>query len=475
MDYFTFIFLLISLFNFSLSYELSEERIKKLDEILNSQMKVAKLKTVGFIITNSNDTIFQKIYGDTEKVNTKTPFILGSVSKSFTALALLKLNIPLNQTLDKFDLKDYIKDEIAKEITISELLNHTSGLASFSPNRVYEKGYFNYSNYGFALLGKIIEKKSGKNYNDYMNETIFKPLEMVNSHTKYNEDIVGSYDNFLGFVTKYGNLKSEIGDGFYTPAGYISASIEDMGKYLRHYLDKDPEIQKYIQQITRGNIDIEYNIQYGMGMCITKKINRTTVWHNGATASFLSYLYIYPELDIGFFIITNTRDTLCQNPTNQFFDNIEEYLVSDFYSPVDIQQFLFVHFTYDLTYLIIIAIPSVYLIITIIRKIKVKKYSWFDGTKGIIIFCIDLTILVIMPIVSIIVLYTLDADIREIIVLLKDLPFVIFLFSSILFLTFIIKAVYIILYKKYLFKYDEGNIKKLSEMDLNILDDDEGK
>ena len=200
MDYFTFIFLLISLFNFSLSYELSEERIKKLDEILNSQMKAAKLKTVGFIITNSTHTIFQKIYGDTEKVNTKTPFILGSVSKSFTALALLKLNIPLNQTLDKFDLKDYIKDEIAKEITISELLNHTSGLASFSPNRVYEKGYFNYSNYGFALLGKIIEKKSGKNYNDYMNETIFKPLEMVNSHTKYNEDIVGSYDNFLGFV-----------------------------------------------------------------------------------------------------------------------------------------------------------------------------------------------------------------------------------------------------------------------------------
>ena len=80
-----------------------------------------------------------------------------------------------------------------------------------------------------------------------------------------------------------------------------------------------------------------------------------------------------------------------------------------------------------------------------------------------------------MPIVYIIVLFSLDADIREIINLVKDLQYVIFLFSLILFMTFIIKAVYIKLYKKYVVKNDEGNIKKLSEMDLNILDDDEGK
>ena len=475
MDYFIFIILLISLFNNFLSYELSEERIKKLDKIINSQMKDAKLKTVGFIITNSSKTIFQKIYGETEKANTKTPFILGSVSKSFTALALLKLNISLSQTLDKLDIKEFIKDEDAKDITISELLNHTSGLASFSANRIYEKGYYNYSNYGYALLGKIIEKKSEKSYKEYMQETIFQPLKMKNSNAEYKDDIVGSYDNFLGFVTKYGNLKSEINDGFFIPAGYISSSIGDMGEYLRYYLNKDPEVQNYIQQITKGNIEIEYNTKYGMGMMVTKKNNRTIFWHNGASASFLSHLSIYPELDISLFIITNTRDAFCGSPKNQFFNNIEDYLISDFYSAIDSSIFLLTHFTYDLIYLFINAIPLVYLIITIIRKIKVKKYSWFDGTKGIIIFCIDLIILVIMPVFSIIVLFAINADIRTPIMLIRDLQFVIFLFYSILFLIFIIKVVYIILYRKFLFKFDEGNIRKLSVMDINILDDDEKK
>ena len=60
-------------------------------------MKLAKLKTLGFIITNSNDTIYQNIYGEIDKATPKSPFILGSVSKSFTALAFLHLNISLTQ------------------------------------------------------------------------------------------------------------------------------------------------------------------------------------------------------------------------------------------------------------------------------------------------------------------------------------------------------------------------------------------
>ena len=139
MNYFIFLIFLISLFSNCFNFELSQERIKKLDEIINSHMKLAKLKTVGFIITNSDDTIYQNIYGEIDKVTTKSPFILGSVSKSFTALAFLHLNISLNQTIDKYDLKDYIKEEDAKDITISELLNHSSGLDSFSSNRLYKK------------------------------------------------------------------------------------------------------------------------------------------------------------------------------------------------------------------------------------------------------------------------------------------------------------------------------------------------
>jgi CubicO group peptidase (beta-lactamase class C family) len=461
MNYFIFLIFLISLFINSINYELSQDRIKKLDEIINSLMKLAKLKTVGFIITNSNKTIYQNIYGEIDKVTTKSPFILGSVSKSFTALGLLNLNISLNQTLNKYDLNDYINEKDAKDITISELLNHSSGLDSFSSHRIYNKGYFNYSNYGFALLGKIIEKESNKKYEDYMSETIFKPLKMINTHASYHPDIIDSYDFFLGFRTKYRNIESEIGDGFYVPAGFISSSVEDMGNYLRFYLNKSEENQKYVKQMTEGNFSIGYNINYGMGMVIQKKNGQTIYHHNGDTNSFSSKLVIYPELDIGFFLVTNTRDSLCLGPREEFFEAIENYLILDSFDGLDNSSFFFNHFTYDIIFLFIIAIPLTYLIITIIRKIKLKKYSWFIGIKGKIIFGFDLFILVIAPIVFIIIFYTVNPTIKMAIDMIRDLKFIIFAPSSILFFIFLIKLGYFFAYNKLFNKYDlsNGNIE----------------
>ena len=461
MNYFIFLIFLISLFINSINYELSQDRIKKLDEIINSLMKLAKLKTVGFIITNSTNTIYQNIYGEIDKVTTKSPFILGSVSKSFTALGLLNLNISLNQTLNKYDLNDYINEKDAKDITISELLNHSSGLDSFSSHCIYNKGYFNYSNYGFALLGKIIEKESNKKYEDYMSETIFKPLKMINTHASYHPDIIDSYDFFLGFRTKYRNIESEIGDGFYVPAGFISSSVEDMGNYLRFYLNKSEENQKYVKQMTEGNFSIGYNINYGMGMVIQKKNGQTIYHHNGDTNSFSSKLVIYPELDIGFFLVTNTRDSLCLGPREEFFEAIENYLILDSFDGLDNSSFFFNHFTYDIIFLFIIAIPLTYLIITIIRKIKLKKYLWFIGIKGKIIFGFDLFILVIAPIVFIIIFYTVNPTIKMAIDMIRDLKFIIFAPSSILFFIFLIKLGYFFAYNKLFNKYDlsNGNIE----------------
>ena len=468
MNYFIFLIFLISLFINSINYELSQDRIKKLDEIINSLMKQAKLKTVGFIITNSNNTIYQNIYGDIDKVTTKSPFILGSVSKSFTALGLLNLNISLNQTLNNYDLNDYINEKDAKDITISELLNHSSGLDSFSSYRIYNKGYFNYSNYGFALLGKIIEKESNKKYEDYMSETIFKPLKMINTHASYHRDIIDSYDFFLGFRTKYRNIESEIGDGFYVPAGYISSSVEDMGNYLRFYLNKSEENQKYVKQMTEGNFSVGYNINYGMGMVIQKKNGQTIYHHDGSTSSFLSKLVIYPELDIGFFIVTNTRDSLCLGPSEEFFKAIENYLIYDSFDGFDNSSFFFNHFTYDIIFLFIISIPLSYLIITIIRKIKLKKYSWFIGIKGKIIFGFDLFILVIAPIVFIIIFYTVNPTIKIAIDMIRDLKFIIFAPSSILFFIFLIKLGYFFAYNKLFNKYDL-NKRNIENMDLDYI------
>ena len=469
MSFITFIF--ISLITYNFSYDLDENKIKQIDEMINNQMKEAKLKTVGFIITNSTTTLYQNVYGETNGISEKTPFVIGSITKSFTSLALLKLNISLNQTLDNFNLGDYLDEELLKDITVGELLNHTSGLDSFSSRRIADKGNYFYSNYGFGLLGKIIEQKSNEKYSDFVKNEIFKPLNMINSHATYNSAIIDSYDNFLGSCSKYKSLESEykFNDGFFIPAGYISVPIEDMGYYLRFYLNKDNK--QYVSQITEGKVEIGYNIKYGMGMVITNRSDYIKYSHSGVTASFLSQMYIYPEIDIGFFVVINTNDIICGMPTTQFMNNLESLIIYDIYDGIDSSLFFSIHFTIDILIILIIAFPLIYLIITIVRKIKRKKYTWFIGVKGIISFSFDFLVLIILPITILIIFYA--THLKYITIFKRDVSFIIVMVTVLLMLNFIIKLIYLILYKKFIEVRGEETDNKVEQISLRYSDEEE--
>ena len=203
-----------------------------------------------------------------------------------------------------------------------------------------------------------------------------------------------------------------------------------------------------------------------MGMMIEKINNQTIYHHSGSTNSFISNLYIYPQLQIGIFIIINTHDIFCQTPAGEFMDNILNFITLDTYGSIDESLFLYVHFTYDILFLFLIGIPITYLIIIIIRKLKRKKYSWFIGIKGKIIFGIDILFLIIIPIFIIIRFYAFDANLRYATESIKDIKFVIFtIFSTSLFI-FIIKLVYVFVYNKYLNKFEIDNNKK-ADMELD--------
>ena len=290
-------------------------------------MKLANLHTLGIVITNKTHTLFQNIFGENKEANSQTPFLIGSVTKSFTALSILQLNISLDQTLDNFHLGEYLDEDLLKDITVAELLNHTSGLDSFNPKRITSRGTYSYSNYGFGLLGKIIEEKSGQKYSKYVKENIFNPLNMTHTIAEYDESIIESYSFFLGLRTKFSSLESEINDdnGFYIPTGHISTSIEDMGNYLRFYLNESNT--EYISNMTVCNLEVFYNRFYGLGMMVTKRSDHIVYEHGGTTNSFRSYLSVYPDLDLGIFMVTNTGDNLFSQSFSQFFADVSDFLV----------------------------------------------------------------------------------------------------------------------------------------------------
>jgi CubicO group peptidase (beta-lactamase class C family) len=187
---------------------LDEAQISQIDKVIQERMGTVKLNKFGIIIVNSTSIIHQKVFG--EGITTKSRFPLASVTKSFTALGILKLDIPLNQTIDNYNLGNYIDEDLAKQITVEDLLTQSSGLDRNSRKQVGKKGDFIYSNYGYSLLGKIIEDQSKeKNYADFIKKNILDELNMTESGLDFVNDFIDSYDNFFGFLTKYNNLESD--------------------------------------------------------------------------------------------------------------------------------------------------------------------------------------------------------------------------------------------------------------------------
>ncbi|MCZ2083552.1 MAG: beta-lactamase family protein, partial [Flavobacteriales bacterium] len=133
-------------------------------------------------VIKNDEILYQKENGfedfkQKKKLDSSSVFAIASVSKQFTAVLVLLLEDEgkLN-TEDK--VSKYLTDfqtSPFKNITIKELLNHTSGISDFGNGLVSEPGKaFNYSNKGFMLLGEIVEKVSGKSYDENVKELFEK-------------------------------------------------------------------------------------------------------------------------------------------------------------------------------------------------------------------------------------------------------------------------------------------------------------
>lgn len=158
-------------------------------KVLEKDIKENHIPGMAVIVVNSDEVIFSKTYGNCENID--TPFIIGSMSKSFTALSIMKLveenKIDINNPISSYiDTSLYFKNkEDGDKITIKQLLNQNSGIGTYQKlgNLKITKNYgkYEYSNANYNLLGKIIESVSNESYSDYVTKNILEPLDM--NHT----------------------------------------------------------------------------------------------------------------------------------------------------------------------------------------------------------------------------------------------------------------------------------------------------
>lgn len=295
------------------------------------------------LVAKDGKILFEKSYGlaDVERgipITAETVFNLASITKPFTAAAILKLQeerrLSLDDTLSKY-IPDYPR---GNEITIRHLLTHTSGIpdklggtatlatATYPANRDYLIALFKYlpldfdpgaqyaySNSGYYLLGYIIEKVSGQSYADYLRDAFFKPLGM--NHTGiYQPGESGKAMPYLYRDNKLEGLQktqavhpTRIGGN-----GALDSTAEDLYRWAEGYFNarilSERTIQAALTPSVHGGIATSRvrTGGYGYGWGIGGLRGLREVFHTGGSLGYSCVLYRYPDEHFTVIILTNS-------------------------------------------------------------------------------------------------------------------------------------------------------------------------
>ncbi|MDR7209824.1 serine hydrolase [Flavobacterium piscis] len=238
----------------------AQDNATQIDQLLSKYNEYGQFNGSA-LVSEHGKIIFKKGYGSANiewdvPNQPDTKFRLGSISKQFTSLLIVKLaekgKLKLNVPITTY-LPDYPKVN-GDKITIHNLLTHTSGIPNYTSFPHFFKDQsrnpyspeefvktfsnlpleftpgekFNYSNSGYFLLGYIIEKISGKSYEQYLQETILTPLKMVN--TGYDHSDVILKNRAAGYEKRGGKISnaSYIDMSIPYAAGSLYSTVEDL-------------------------------------------------------------------------------------------------------------------------------------------------------------------------------------------------------------------------------------------------------
>jgi CubicO group peptidase (beta-lactamase class C family) len=311
------------------------------DTVLTKLLEEASRKDapgIAILVARDGKEIYSHGFGIADLANdtpitTKTKFRIGSITKQFTAAAILKLQeegkLKVTDKLSKF-FPDFPRGD---EVTIRQLLNHTSGIKSFTSKLDFmekvtapatndqmidsfknDKYDFDpgtnmsYNNSGYFLLGAIIEKVSGKSYNDYLRDTFFKPLGMndtgVHTSTAVLKHEATGYDYAGGKTTKALNWDMSRAGA----AGALYSTVEDLMRWNEGIFNgkvlSDDSLKAAFTPLKLDSGETPM-MPYGYGWVIDEYRGLKTISHGGGLQGWSSFLIRYPDENVTVTVLHN--------------------------------------------------------------------------------------------------------------------------------------------------------------------------
>ncbi|MHA8060653.1 serine hydrolase domain-containing protein [Aquirufa beregesia] len=345
----------------------AEEKIKafipQIDQLFKQYVEKEKLPSAVYGLVYQGKLVHSQSIGLANikqqiPASSQMDYRIASMTKSFTTMAILKLrdegklhlDEPAHHYIPELKNQRYVTKD-APEITIRHLMTHAAGFPEDNPwgDRqlgISEKAFsdmlqqgisfsnnpgvsFEYSNMGFALLGSIIKKVSGKPYQTYINEHILQPLGMTHTYWEYMD--VPKNQLALGYrwINQTWVEQPLEHDGAYGAMGGLITTMEDFSHYVAFHLTAWPERDdpesgpikrssvremqfpwNFIsvnahQKYPNGQVGQNFNA-YAYGLSFTKDYaNRTSISHSGGLPGFGSNWRIFPDYNMGIISFSN--------------------------------------------------------------------------------------------------------------------------------------------------------------------------
>jgi CubicO group peptidase (beta-lactamase class C family) len=355
------------------------EPLRVIEAWMEAQKDYDNIPGISAGIVKDQQLIWHGVFGYSDpslgnKTNKTTMYSICSISKLFTAIAVMQL-----RDQGKFDLDDNISEYLpwfnlkqsfpeSPSITIRSLLTHSSGVPRDSdypywadpsfpfptPEEFCEKlgeqetlypasTIYQYSNLGMSLLGFLVEEVSGTSYQDYVSENILLPLGLDNTFP-YMPESLRKGRLATGYSVISRNGKRDELDFFQTkgiaPAAGFVSTVEDLARFTSWQFrirekKQDPVLNgNTLLEMQRVHwVDPDWSNTRGLGFGIYRTDKVTMVGHYGSCPGFLSQLKMIPSQKLGFIVMINCQGVDSYRFVEAMYSILHAYLKSEDLKP----------------------------------------------------------------------------------------------------------------------------------------------
>lgn len=306
----------------------------KIDDFIRAEMQTQKIPGMAVAVVKDGKIMLARGYGLANvehqvPVKPETIFQSGSTGKQFTATAVMMLVEEGKLSLDD-KIAKYFPDapDTWSNITIRHLLSHTSGMTDYPRDFDLRRDYtedelyqrikpiplafqpgekWSYSNLAYVMLGIVIHKVSGKFYGDFLQERVFKPLEMTTARIISETDIVPN--RAAGYRVVNGQLKNQdwVSPTLNTTAdGALYLTVYDMAKWdAALYTERLLKKSSLEQMWTPVKLNDGKTHQYGFGWAVGEVRGHRIVEHGGAWQGFKAHISRYVDDKLTVIVFAN--------------------------------------------------------------------------------------------------------------------------------------------------------------------------